>query len=60
METIQKVVNDNADSLNMGSASKEGAFKIYGDFNKLDEFKKKIDNALLARQYAKAQIGVNV
>jgi len=55
-----KHINDNPDSLEIGTPSKGGAVKIYGDFNKPDEFKKKIDEAKEVRKYAQANIAVNV
>ena len=59
-ENIQKIVNENADSIEIGTPGKGGAIKVYGDFNKIEEFKKKIDNAKEVRKYAAADIAVNV
>ena len=47
------------DSLEVGTAGKGGSIKVYGDFNDLDAFKKKIDNAVIARSYANEKLGVN-
>ena len=58
-ESIQKIVNENADSIAFGSAAKGALIKVYGDFSKPDEFKKKIDNAKEIRDYADAGIAVN-
>lgn len=51
-DSIQKIVSENPDSLEMGSAAKGIKLKVYGDFSKLDDFKQKIDNARAARDYA--------
>ncbi len=59
-ETIQKQVNENPDSLEIGTPSKGGSIKIYGDFNKVEEFKKKIDNAKEVRDYSQANLAVNI
>lgn len=58
--TIQRVIYDNPDSIELGTPSKSGAIKVYGDFNKPEEFKKKIDNAKEVRAYAQANLAVNV
>ena len=52
MESIQKVINENPDSIEIGTPSKGGAIKIYGSFADLDSFKAKIDNAVIIRGYA--------
>lgn len=57
---IRKTINDAADSLEIGTPSKGGAIKVYGDFNKVDDFKAKIDNAKKVREYANANIAVNI
>ena len=59
-ETIQKQVTENPDSITIGSPSKEGSIKCYGDFNKVEEFKKKIDAAKEVREYANANLAVNI
>ena len=59
-ETIHKNVTENPDSIALGSASKNSLIKVYGDFNKPDEFKKKIDNAKEVREYAQANLSVNI
>ena len=51
-ESIQRIVNDNADSLEIGTPSKGGAVKVYGSFARPVEFKQRIDRALEARAYA--------
>jgi hypothetical protein len=52
MESIQKIITENPDSIEMGSAAKGTKVKIYGDFSNLELFKKKIDAARAARDYA--------
>jgi hypothetical protein len=47
---------ENADSIEIGTPSKGGAIKVYGDFTKIDEFKKKIDAAFALRDYARSLI----
>ena len=51
-------IKENADSLEFGSASKGGVIKIYGDFNKIAEFKEKIVKAAEIREYAKLQLKI--
>ncbi|MBR9679045.1 MAG: hypothetical protein GON13_02150 [Nanoarchaeota archaeon] len=60
MENITKIINENADSITIGSASKGGSVKIYGDFSKVEEFNKKIDNARKVKMYANANLMVNI
>lgn len=55
-ESIQKIVTENPDSLTVGSPSKEGALKIYGNFSEPEAFKQKIDNAKKVRAYAKIEL----
>ena len=57
MESIQKTINENPDSLELGTPSKGGAIKVYGDYNNLDSFKTKIDNAVILRAYANEKLG---
>ena len=47
--------SDNPDSLEFGSASKGGAVKVYGNFEKPEEFQKKLDNAFSMRAYAQSK-----
>lgn len=62
MEDIIKHVhkNENPDSLEIGTPSKGGAIKIYGDYANAEEFKKKVDKAKEVRDYANANLAVNV
>ena len=57
---IHKNINENADSLEIGSASKGGKVKVYGTYDDVSAFKKKLDNAKAVRDYANANICVNV
>lgn len=50
-ETITKTINDNPDSIIIGTPSNGGTIKVYGDFNKEKEFKKKIERAIKLRTY---------
>lgn len=54
---IHKEITESPDSIALGSASKEGILKIYGDFSNLEAFKKKIDNALAVRSYFQEKAG---
>ena len=58
MENTQKIVNDNPDSIELGTPSKGGAIKCYGDFNNLDAFKAKLSNAAKLRTHANEVLGV--
>src|SRR3990167_11200625 len=51
-ECIHKNINENPDSLEIGTPGKLGAIKCYGDFNKPDEFLEKIKNAKKVRDEA--------
>ena len=54
---IFELLNDvNKDSFEIGTPAKGGHFKIYCDFTKLDETKKRIDNAVEARNYAREKV----
>ncbi len=59
-ESIQKHVTENPDSIEIGTPSKGGAIKIYGNFNDEAAFKKKINVAKEVRKYAQENIAVNV
>ena len=59
-ESIQKHVTENPDSIEIGTPSKGGAIKIYGDFANEEAFKKKIDAAKKVKEYAQANIAVNI
>lgn len=59
-ESIQKHVTENPDSIEIGTPSKGGAIKIYGNFEDKEGFKNKIDVAKEIREYAQANLSVNV
>ena len=59
-ESIQKHVTENPDSIEIGTPSKGGAIKIYGNFDDKEAFKKKIDAAKEVKEYANANIAVNI
>ncbi len=58
--SISQHVTENPDSITIGSATKGSQLKIYGDFSRPEEFKKKIDAAKEIRDYAQANISVNI
>ena len=58
-EKIEKP-KDVCDSIAIGSASKGGIIKIYGNFDDKEAFKKKIDSAKEIQTYAQANIALNV
>lgn len=58
-ETIQKVVHENPDSFEIGTPGKAGTIKVYGDYSKPEEFKKKLEQAEEVRKFAQANIFVN-
>lgn len=45
------------DSLTVGTPAKGGEIKVYSDFSDLDATKRKIDNAIQAREYANSKLG---
>ncbi len=47
---------ENGDSLELGTPSKGGAMKVYGDFSDEEAFKKKVDSAIRLRLYAGVEI----
>jgi hypothetical protein len=51
-ETINKYINDNPDSLDIGTAGKGGNIKVYGNFLNSEEFKAKILKAIEVRKFA--------
>lgn len=44
------------DSIEIGTPSRGGAIKCYGNYQKPEEFKAKIDNAVLVREYAQKKM----
>ena len=59
-ESTQKHITENPDSIEIGTPSKGGAIKIYGNFADEEAFKKKIDAAKKVKEYANANISVNI
>ena len=50
-EEINVKSPENPDSINIGSASKGGALKVYFNSNNVEEAKKKMDNAKEVKDY---------
>ena len=59
-ESTQKHITENPDSIEIGTPAKGGAVKIYGNFADEEAFKKKIDAAKKVKEYAQANIGINI
>jgi len=59
-ESTQKHITENPDSIEIGTPSKGGAVKVYGNFAELEAFKKKIDAAAEVKKYANAKIAINI
>jgi hypothetical protein len=57
-ENITKHINENPDSIEIGTPSKGGAIKVYGNFAELESFQTKIDNAIKLRAYTNEKLGV--
>ena len=55
-ETLNKTVQLNPDSIEIGTPGKGGALKVYGDFSIKGVFQAKIDNALEIRAYAQSKM----
>lgn len=58
METTTKIINDSPDSLEIGTPSKGGAIKVYGNATDKEAFVAKIDAMLEIREYASRKMGV--
>ena len=56
---INKTVNDEPDSISIGSSAKGGAIKIYCNFDNPEAFKAKIKEAIELRKWANAQISMD-
>jgi hypothetical protein len=52
-EQVTRIINDNPDSLEIGTPGKGGAIKVYGNFAEPDAFKAKIAVAIGMRTFAK-------
>ena len=59
-ESTQKHITENPDSIEIGTPSKGGAIKVYGNFDNQEAFKKKIDAAAEVKKYANAKIAINI
>jgi hypothetical protein len=57
-EIVNKHINDNPDSLDMGTAGKGGNIKVYGNFNEPEVFKEKIRKAIEVRKFANDTISL--
>ena len=55
---INKILDPNKDSIEIGSASKGGVIKVYGDCNNPEEFIKRIDNSVALLKYANEAIEI--
>lgn len=50
-------IESHKDSIEIGSASKGGVVKVYGDFEDVEGFRAKLDAALALRKYAQHAMG---
>ena len=48
------------DSLEIGSSTKGGVIKVYGDFSNPEQFKLKLEQALQLKAYANSQLYGNI
>lgn len=55
--SITRHVHDNPDSIEIGTPSKGGAVKIYGDFTDPEAFKDKVEKAAEVRAFAQTKLG---
>jgi hypothetical protein len=55
-EQTHKHINENADSLEIGTAGKGGVIKVYGNFLDPVTFKEKIDQAVAQRKYLQSLV----
>ena len=58
MDSTQKIITENPDSITIGSATKGAQIKVYGDFDNLPAFKEKIDAAKATREYANQMLPI--
>ena len=54
-----KNIDENKDSLELGTPAKGGGIKVYGNSNDKEDFKKKIDNMIEIKKYAQEKLGQN-
>lgn len=55
-EGTTRHINDNPDSLEIGTPSKGGSIKVYGNFDDMGEFMAKVDRAMEVRRHAQSQM----
>lgn len=53
-EGTTRHINDNPDSLEIGTPAKGGAIKVYGNYADPEEFEAKLNNAFMVRRHAQA------
>ena len=56
-ETLNKTIQLDPDSLEIGTPGKGGAIKVYGNASDKEVFQKKLDNMLELRANAQAKMG---
>ena len=49
---VKQETNKNIDHIEIGTPGRKGVIKVYGDFNNPDEFKLKIEKAILIMEFA--------
>ena len=53
---IAALLHDSPDSLEVGTAARGGGIKVYGSYERPEEFRLKIEKALELRAYANSQL----
>ena len=53
-------IKENTDSLEIGAPTKEGKLKVYFNADDVEGSKKRVDNAKIIRDYANANMAVNI
>ena len=56
---IHSNLEDNSDSFEAGSVAKGSKIKVYGNADDVEGFKKKINNMIEIKKYAKAQLDLS-
>ena len=51
-EIIHRHLDNQKDSVEIGTPGKGGAVKVYGDFSNPEDFMHRIDNAFMVRSFA--------
>lgn len=59
-ESVHRHINENPDSIEIGTPAKGGAIKVYGSFDDTEAFKKRIKNAKEVFDFAKANLQINL